>query len=270
MRRAIILPISIIILYVSTMPLNYYFQHNIIRTNEERDIIERIFGGLRGVIGDWAFMKAEEYHHRGLPFLKAMAYHENESPFAATEEHHHEEGPGAAPARKDLFQKIYSAVKVTEDSHLKSAEEKEALPWFYVEVAFDPNDIRGYVLGGYWLQRMNKPLESMDFLKKGLKANPTSAAISAAIGNLYFKTGKSDDAIAYLDKARKLWAAGQYPNNAKDNYSMSDRYFALDLLGSLYEKEGRRAEALKVYEEVFDVQPNKAMLEKITKLRRQL
>ncbi|MCX5678854.1 MAG: hypothetical protein NTY76_07085 [Candidatus Omnitrophica bacterium] len=270
MRRAMILPISIIILYVSTVPLNYYFQHNTLRTNEEQDIIERIFGGLRGVIGDWAFMKAEEYHHRGLPFLKAMAYHENESPFTSVEEHHHEDGRAGLAVKKDFFQKIYSAVKVTEDSHLKPAEEKEALPWFYVEVAFDPNDIRGYVLGGYWLQRMDKPLESMDFMKKGLKANPTSAAISAAIGNLYFKTGKSGDAITYLDRARKLWAMGQYPNNTKDSYSMSDRYFALDLLGSLYEKEGRYVEALKVYKEIFALRPNKAMLEKITRLRRQL
>ena len=64
------------------------------------------------------------------------------------EEHHHAE----KDVKNDLYSRIYRAVKVTEDSHLTPAHEKEVLPWFYTEVAFNPHDIRGYVLGGYWLE----------------------------------------------------------------------------------------------------------------------
>ena len=264
MRRTLAIPISVAILYACSVGLNFYFQHGLVRTKQEKDVIERMFGGLRGVIGDVAFMKAEEYHHRGLPFLKALAYHEGESPFAG-EEHHEEHAAGIV--KKDLFSKIYSAVKVTEDSHLKPAEEKETLPWFYVEVAFNPNDIRGYVLGGYWLQRLSKFEESMRFMKEGLKNNPDSASISAAIGGLYLRMGKSGVAERYLEKARTLWIEGQFPNNAADKYSQSDRYFALDLLGDIYEKGKRYTEALKIYQEVYDIQPANAIIEKINRVK---
>jgi len=262
--KKIFIPASIGFLYAAAVLLNFYFHNNLIKTKEEADIIERMFGGMRGAIGDWAFMKAEEYHHRGLPFLKAMAYHEGESPFAG-EEHHEEHVAGSA--EQGLFSKIYSSIKVTEDSHLKPSEEKEALPWFYAEVAFNPNDIRGYVLGGYWLQRLGKLDESMRFMNEGLKNNPNSASISAAIGTLYFKMNRQDDAARYLERARGLWIEGQFPNDAGDRYAQSDRYFALDLLGSIYEKEHRYPEALKVYEEAYQLSPSKVILNKIERLR---
>jgi len=266
MRKILIIPISVLMLYASGMILNFYFHHNLIRMKEDQDILERMFGGLRGAIGDWAFMKAEEYHHRGLPFLKAMAYHEGESPFA-TEEHHHEEAGADKAVNKDFFSKIYSSVKVTADSHLKPAEEKETLPWFYIEVAFDPNDIRGYVLGGYWLQRLNKFDEGMRFMKEGLKNNPNSASISAAIGMLYFQAKKIKDAAQYLERARTLWKAGQFPNDSQDRYSRSDQYFAFDLLGGIYEKAKEYPKAITVYQELYNMQPNSVVLEKINRLK---
>ena len=264
-KKISIIPVSIIFLYAVSVSLNFYFQHNLIKTKEKADVIERIFGGLRGAIGDWAFMKAEEYHHRGLPFLKAMAYHENESPFAS-EEHHEEHVAGAAG--RGIFSKIYSAVKVTEDSHLKPSEEKEALPWFYTETAFNPNDIRGYVLGGYWLQRLGRLDESMHFMKDGLKNNPASASISAAIGNLYFKMGNVNGAIRYLERAKTLWREGRFPNEASDKYSKSDRYFALDLLGTIYERQGKYQQALKIYQEVFALQQDSVIIGKIERVKK--
>jgi len=265
--ETIAIPLVIFALYASTVAFNFYFQHTILRTGQEQDIIERVFGGLRGFIGDWAFMKAEEYHHRGLPFLKAMAYHVDESPLSAEKHHHeYEEGSEGREAPKDLFSRIYAAVKVTEDSHLKPAEEKEALPWFYVEVAFDPHDIRGYVLGGYWLERMNKFDESMRFMSEGLKHNPDSASLSAALGNLLFKTGKLTDAVRYLERARALWKAKGSSYAAQGRYSASERYFALDLLGSIYEREKEYAKALEIYKEVYALQPSDRLLEKMQKI----
>jgi tetratricopeptide (TPR) repeat protein len=126
------------------------------------------------------------------------------------------------------------------------------------------------VLGGYWLQRLGKSDESMRFMKEGLKNNPDSASISAAIGNLYFRMHKAEEALRYLERARKLWAQGRFPNNTSDKYSLSDRYFALDLLGDIYEKEKRYPEALKIYQEAYGIQSSDAILKKVNRIRGQL
>jgi len=254
--------IGIIIIYAATVPLNLNFQRVMAAKTDGRDIIQRIFGGMRDMVSDWAFMKAEEYHHRGLPFLQSVSYHKGES-FSQEEEHHHEH---AESAPKDLFSRLYSSVKVTGDSHLKPSEEKEALPWFYTEVAFNPNDIRGYVLGSYWLQRMGRLEEAMKFLTEGQKHNPQAAAIAASIGNLYYKTGNETDAIRYLEKARKLWKEGVFPNDISNSYAKNDRLMSLNILGFLYERSGKRQDALSAYEEAYGLNPSKPLLNNIKRL----
>ena len=270
-KKAVSIPILILTLYAAAVLLNTSFKHDLLQLKGRTDIIQRIFGDLRAFVGDWAFMKAEEYHHRGLPFLQAIGYHEGET-FSPEEvkvgetPNAHEEEHGEAVVGKDLFSKIYSSVKITGDSHLKPSEEKEALPWFYVEVAFNPYDIRGYILGAYWLQRLGKLDASMKFLKDGEKHNPRSASILSSVGNLYFKLNERDKAIGYLEKARRLWLEAKSPNEASDKYSRSDRFFSMDLLGSIYEKMGDNKKALTVYKELYNIEPNNISQEKIRRL----
>jgi tetratricopeptide (TPR) repeat protein len=273
MKKALLIPAVALILYAATIPLNASFKRHLVTPVQEQDIIQRMFGGLRGIIGDWAFMKAEEYHHRGLPFMEAMRYHSGETFIAdvvkhgeegADEKHHHEH---AALEPKDIFSKIYSSVKVTEDAHLKPADEKEVLPWFFVEVAFNPHDVRGYTLGGYWLQRMKRRDEALKFLMEGEKNNPKSAMILGSIGWLFFSEDKLQDAADYLDKASLLWLEGKAPNTVTTSYERSDRYFTIDRLGAVYEKMGRLDDAVKVYEVLYQLEPTKGLAGKIKRLR---
>ena len=271
MKKALMIPAAVLVLYAATIPLNGSFKHHLVAPVQEQDIIQRMFGGLRGLVADWAFMKAEEYHHRGLPFMKAMKYHSGET-FVAEIIKHGEEGAEeehkhAAHEPGDIFSKIYRAVKVTEDAHLKPADEKEVLPWFFVEVAFNPHDIRGYNLGGYWLQKMKRPEEALKFLKEGEKNNPGSATILGSIGWLYFQEDKLQDAAEYLDKASRLWLDGKEPNIIRTPYDRSDRYFTIDRLGAVYEKMGRRDDALKIYEVLEQLEPTKLLGEKIKRLK---
>ena len=273
MKKALMIPAVALVLYAATIPLNGSFKGHLVTPVQEQDIIQRMFGGLRGLVGDWAFMKAEEYHHRGLPFMDAMKYHGGESFAAKMIEHGGEEGEDehahehAKEAPKDFYSKIYSSVKVTEDAHLKPAEEKEVLPWFFVEVAFNPHDVRGYTLGGYWLQKMGRNDEALRFLKEGEKNNPDSATILGSIGWLYFQEEKLKDAAEYLDKASRLWLEDKEPNVVKTPYERSDRYFAIDRLGAVYEKMGRIDDALRVYDILYRVEPTKPLGEKIERLK---
>ena len=264
----------VLMIYAATIPLNISLRSYLLGGEKEPDIIQSIFGGMRELVGDWADMKAEEYYHHGLSFLKAAAYHEGHSVIAQDalgghrEEHHHEEEE-AAP--NDLFSKIFSAVKVNSDSHLTPSEEKEVLPWFYVEVMFNPHDIRGYVLGGYWLQRLGKYSESIAFLKDGEKNNPASAQILASIGWAYYERNISDKALLYLERARRLWLEGKYPNDVSGrSYMDSDRALTFELLGNIYEKMREYQKALQIYEELSNFAQYPNLVKKIDYLKNKI
>jgi tetratricopeptide (TPR) repeat protein len=266
--RQYILIALIILLYAATLPLNTFFKNSFFERNKEPDVIQNIFGGMRSFVADWSFMKAEEYHHRGLPFMAAIAYHQGESTLMAeghaVKEEHHNAGE---ENKKDLFSIIYRSVKITGDSHLVPAEEKEVLPWFYVEAMFNPNDIRGYTLGGYWLERIGRFKESLKFLKEGEKNNPDSAQILTSIAKLYYRDNRYEDAVSYLEKARILWLMAGPPNEITNQYIESDRLITFDLLGYLYEREGQYNKAIEIYSESLKFLDAPIIRERIIKLK---
>ena len=271
MKRQLTLHIYILLAYSATVCFNASFRHSTLIPESGGDIIQRIFGGFRTAVGDWAFMKAEEYHHRGLPFEQALAYHQGEMMLSEMQQHEkkreeeHEAGPGANEG--NLYEKLYHQVKVTGDSHLKPVEEKEVLPWFYVEVAFNPHDIRGYVLGAYWLERVGKKDESMKFLAEGEKNNPGSAQILSARGELYSKENDYEKATSYLERSCSLWLEARGVNIVSNSYEESDRLFAFDLLASLYMRKGNYDKALKIYTELLKFGPNPAILDKVSHIK---
>ena len=271
MRRTLTLPIIILLAYTASVCLNASFHRYLLPPKAETDIIQRIFGSLRTFVGDWAFMRAEEYHHRGLPFEEALAYHSGESMLTEVQQHEgeHEEGHETNKAQQqnmNLYQKLYTQVKVTVDSHLKPAEEKEVLPWFYIEVAFNPHDIRGYVLGGYWLDRIGKREEGLKFLRKGESNNPGSAQILSAIGELYFKEKNYEKAAMYLEHSCRLWLEAKSANRVTNKYEENDRLFAFSLLADIYSKREENKKALQLYQELLKFGPNPVAEQKIKRI----
>ena len=98
MKRNLALPIIILLFYAASVCLNVSFRQHLLVPRAEADIIQRMFGSFRIFVGDWAFIKAEEYHHRGLPFEQALAYHEGESIFTEREQHEEDHEHDAEPA----------------------------------------------------------------------------------------------------------------------------------------------------------------------------
>ena len=158
-------------------------------------------------------------------------------------------------------------MKVTDDTHVNPAEGKEVLPWFYVEVMFDPHDIRGYILGGYWLLQMGRYEDSMKFLMEGKKNNPNSAEILTSIGEVYYRRNEFDEARSYLARACQLWLEGKPPNVPSNQYMTGDRFLAFDLLGSLYERKGFYEDAIKIYDMIYRIDKNPAIFEKIKRVQ---
>ncbi|MDO8525497.1 MAG: tetratricopeptide repeat protein [Candidatus Omnitrophota bacterium] len=268
MRKPLALPITMLLFYAAAVFLNASFARHLTGPKGEADIIQRVFGNLRVFVGDWAFIKAEEYHHRGLPFDKAFDFHKRESVFTGKERREGHDGTGPrAQNPAGLYSKLYAQVKVTADSHLKPEEEKEALPWFYIEVAFNPHDIRGYVMGAYWLDRIGRRAESLKFLREGSEKNPLSAQILSAIGETYMKENNYEEAENFLERSRRLWSGAKGVNVVSNSYAESDRLFTFDLLASLYAKKGEYEKALNICGEFLKFGPNPVILDKAEKLK---
>lgn len=260
-------------LYAATVCGNVIFRRELVPRTDV-DLVQRVFGNARSLIASWAYMKAEEYHHNGLPFLKAMAYHEGESSLldhlpghgdeaGHTHDHAHDHAGASA---KDLYARLYAEVKVTQDTHLSMAQGREMLPWFYIEVAFDPHDIRGYVLGAFILQQVGRADEALAFLKEGEENNPRSAEVMTSLGQAYYARNSFDEAFGYFARACELWREGKGPNAVMSRYQQTDRFLAFDYLGSLYEKRGDYAAALAVYKELYRLDPAPILLAKMRRV----
>ena len=259
----------LLLLYSATVVLNTRFEKSLL-VHAEEDLVGRVFGGMRGMVASWAYMKAEEYHHGGLPFLKAMAYHSGgesmvearQSRGRKEEEPHH-----AGEAKADLYSRIFSHVKITEHTELNDSEDKEILPWFYIEVKFDPHDVRGYVMGAFFLETLKKYGEELEFLKEGVRNNQGSAEMSAALGEFFYQRKDNTDAILYLSRAAGLWKENRPPNIITTRYDQTDRFQAYYLLGALYEIKGDYPKAIGTYADFILMEPNKVMSDKMERLR---
>lgn len=252
------------------IPLKNYFHP---QGFAQKDLIYRMFGGLRGLLADWAFIKGEEYYHGGLPIrglriAECLQIEMSKSRGEHLEEEHEHGHEIEEQVKQNFYSKLYSHIKITRHAHLSYAEEKEVLPWFYLQVRFNPHDIQGYILGGYWLKRLGKTEEAFRFLKEGEVNNPASAQVLTEIGDLYYHQKNYALAIEYFERARELWLIGKPPNLVRDEYTRSDRNYTFTLLGHLYEKTGQKDLAVQVYREFYSIDPTRTfLLDKIKKLK---
>jgi tetratricopeptide (TPR) repeat protein len=248
-------------------PLLKYYRAGM--TAEKADIVYRIFGGLKGILADWAFMKGESYFHGGLPAasvvesggecLKAeMAARGGAEPEEHHEHEHGHEHENKEAVKPDLYSRILGNLKVIQHVHLSGSLEKEVLPWFYLQVRFNPRDISGWVLGGYWLRRQSKYAESIRFLEEGEGKNPDSANIKTALGEAYFKARDYKKAIEYLEQATRLWKEGRAPNTVQDDYTRTDRMLSFTLLAECYKITGEKSRAGAVYSDLVKIEPLRA------------
>ncbi len=65
----------------------------------------------------------------------------------------------------------------------------ELLPWFRMMTLSDPRYIRGYAVGGWWLQNRNLE-QAFAFVKEGVENNPESFEIYMTLGQLYLNQAR--------------------------------------------------------------------------------
>ena len=100
---------------------------------------------------------------------------------------------------------LYRKVKPWSGAALhKHSKGEELLPWFKVMTLSDPQYIRGYTIGSYWLSRTDLD-GGLKFIEEGAKNNPDSFEVHLIYGQLLYKkaqdlrreTGNVDLPLAY-------------------------------------------------------------------------
>lgn len=184
-------------------------------------VLAMMLGDGRKMFANQIFAKADAYFHRGnypsIFELNARSQENHMASESCEEDHDHSEhehagcsGCGHDHGKHDhdhhhderdwiarFGERFHPAVHV----HLGEGDEREMLPWVRLSVELDPHRVETYVVGAYWLRRLNRIPEAEQFLRDGLRANPQSYEILFELGRL-FNESRQDP-----ERARNVWKA---------------------------------------------------------------
>lgn len=183
------------------------------RSRDEQARIERnsssvaqLFGELRTSMSDILFLKTERYLHGGIAYSPHMEvaksvqeeskeYDEHEAEVGHEgEEHDHDHDGHQDHAAEDHEIEAATAIPTAQKDHrgfIGAFEReirpwidptvphvhtsgKELLPWYRVMTLSDPKNVRGYMIGTYWLCGAAKFDEALEFISEGIRNNPDS------------------------------------------------------------------------------------------------
>lgn len=146
-----------------------------VRTQERNSsAIGRILGEFRTGMSDVMFIKTERYLHTGVAYTAHMATQEVKA--GATSDHAGQAGTLIRPPEEDFrgfIGELERRVQPWQDPnapHLHTSGD-ELLPWYRLMTISDPNYVRGYLIGTYWLMS-NDLVKAQEFIDEGIDNNP--------------------------------------------------------------------------------------------------
>ncbi len=182
------------------------------KRSDSDNLFKMVLGDAGRMFANHFFVKADVYFHSGYyPSIFEQGYQQadtakhltedHDEAHETAEEHEHEKAMDFLGKPKDLIDRFGRHFYATKHSHLdQPGEAREILPWLKLSAELNPNRIETYTVAAYWLRlRLNKVNEAEQFLREGLRANPTSYEILFELGKLYYEN-HHDPKVA-----RNLW-----------------------------------------------------------------
>lgn len=184
---------------------------------QSQNFLDVLLGDGRRMFANHFFIKADVYFHSGYyPSIFEQAARQQLDSKHMTEDHHEEKGGDHHEEEehekamdylgqpKDWIDRFGRHFYPSSHSHLeKPGDAREILPWLRISADMDPQRIETYIVAAFWLRKhLGKPDEAEQFLREGLRANPTSSEILFELGELYFEN--HHDPV----RARNLWELG--------------------------------------------------------------
>lgn len=206
------------------------------RQRRNSSAVATMLGEFRTSMSDLMFIKTERYLHGGVGYVPHMAesvmtaeqlseeVDEHQSELGIPEEGDEGHGPGeddhagtptlipeAGRDFRGIVGRLHREVKPWRDPakpHIHS-DGRELLPWFRVMTMSDPQYVRGYLAGGFWLQTEGEDL-AIAFVEEGLEKNPEAFQLYVSRGFLRIRQhrrlsegGDEAGARPFLESARE-------------------------------------------------------------------
>jgi hypothetical protein len=211
-----------------------------VRAEAERNTsaIGVIFGELRTSMADILFIKTERYLHSGAAFMPhleenllsisnktdELAEHEVEvqEPDLEEDEFAHEQVaqsviPSAEKDIRGFIGQLHRKVKPWMDPSAghKHTTGAELLPWYRIMTISDPQNVRAYYLGAWWLKRIN-PDEALKFIREGVHNNPNSYQVHYMHGQILLDRANFSKEVELTEAEKE-----QYRNKAREEFILA-------------------------------------------------
>jgi len=244
------------------------------RRGESDNVLKVALGDGRRLFASQFFVKADVSYHSGYYpsiFDQAQAPKDSRhmtSEEGSAEEEEHERRMNFLGKPRDWIEGFGRHFMVTEHTHLEHGDEREILPWLRISAELDPQRVDTYTVASYWLRsRLNRPAEAEQFLREGIRNNPTSYELLFELGCLYREN--------YHDasRARNVWELAlrrwREQEGGKKEPNLKDLERMVVNLGRLEEEAGHYREAINYLELALKVSPRpEALQQQIEELKR--
>lgn len=199
---------------------------------------------------------------------------------SASGEEEEVDAPTVIPTAEDDFRgfigRLERDVKPWRDPRLphQHTSGDELLPWYRIMTLTDPTNVRGYMIGSWWLLRRHtetSDLEAMKFIDEGIDHNPDAFQLWQMKGRVHERLDEIDAAIEAWGEARRLGMEVR-PEGGKEtatwnHYMESDLRAAITFEGFHLARKGRLDDARRVANEALavmpDFRPMNTLLEKL-------
>jgi hypothetical protein len=220
-----------------------------------------LMGQLQMSVGDLMWLKSMEYLHVGM-VQRMPTKGEEEDGFMRHDAIGTAVGMGHAEGVnmvldknrdwRGLLGEIHRNVTCYQEGHVHD-DPKEIIPWYQLAVRLNPRLERLYTLGAFYLTDFaGDPAEAKDLLVAGLKANPDSFEVKAALGRLFFEYADRLEQLIHEENRGKVIEvpaneAHFHPKNTKEAYQV-----AVDVLTEGARNALELKLAMRDKREVFD------------------
>jgi tetratricopeptide (TPR) repeat protein len=146
--------------------------------------------------------------------------------------------------------------------HMRKAEVQEILPWLKLATDMNPQFIRAYRVGAYWLRRLGMADEARDFLFEGLHNNPGNIELLFDLGWLYQQNFHDPNRARHVWMAAlRCWETESAAARTNTEAQLAYEETAMNL-ANLEEGKGNWPQAIKYLKIVKQVSPNPDAIQK--------
>lgn len=179
------------------------------RMQRNSSAIATVIGEFRTSLSDILFVKTERYLHSGVAYVPHMdekllsiggltrELTEHQEEVGIIEDEFEDSGtptliPQVSKDFRGFVGRLERQVKPWRDPELAHmhTEGKQLLPWFRVMTVSDPNYVRGYSVGAWWL--ISRDIDQAQaFAEEGLANNENAFEIRYILGQVYLKRARA-------------------------------------------------------------------------------